>query len=40
MIAIAIGIGWLAASILFGWLAGRFIRVGMVELQKEKETPP
>ena len=40
MTAIAIGIAWIAASILVGWIAGRFIRVGMVELQKEKETPP
>jgi len=26
---------WLAASVLVGWLAGRFIRVGMVDLQQE-----
>jgi hypothetical protein len=40
MTAIAIGIAWIAASILVSWIAGRFIRVGMVELQKDKETPP
>ena len=28
---------WLALSPLFGWLAGRFIRVGMVELQAKKD---
>jgi hypothetical protein len=26
---------WLAASVLVGWLAGRFIRVGMVDLHRE-----
>lgn len=26
---------WVAASVLIGWLTGRFIRVGMVELQLE-----
>lgn len=26
---------WLTASVLVGWLAGRFIRVGMVDLQRE-----
>lgn len=32
---------WLALSPFIGWLWGRFVRVGMVELQKEdKETPP
>jgi hypothetical protein len=33
MIALACLIAWLLASALVGWLAGRFIRVGMVELQ-------
>lgn len=28
---------WLAASVLVGWLAGRFIRVGMVELQQRED---
>jgi hypothetical protein len=28
---------WLAASALVGLLAGRFIRVGMVELQRAQE---
>jgi hypothetical protein len=40
MTAILICIAWIAASVLVGWLAGRFIRVGMVELQNEQETPP
>jgi hypothetical protein len=30
---------WLAVSPLFAWLAGRFIRVGMVELQPEEAQP-
>lgn len=34
-IALAIAL-WLAASPLFAWLAGRFIRVGMVELQPQQ----
>lgn len=33
MIALACIALWLALSPLVGWLAGRFIRVGMVELQ-------
>lgn len=32
---IVIGILWLAASVLVGWLAGRFIRVGMVDMQRK-----
>lgn len=28
---------WLAASPVFAWLAGRFIRVGMVELQPDHQ---
>jgi hypothetical protein len=30
---------WIAASVPFGWAAGRFIRVGMVELQPEEVQP-
>lgn len=26
---------WLAASVLVGWIAGSFIRVGMVDMQRE-----
>lgn len=37
MIAAAIVFAaWLAVSALVCWIAGRFIRVGMVELQPEK----
>lgn len=28
---------WLALSPFIGWLWGRFVRVGMVELQKERQ---
>lgn len=33
MIALGIAL-WLAGSPLVGWLWGRFVRVGMVELQR------
>ena len=36
MIAAIIFVVWLALSPLVAWLAGRFIRVGMVELQPEE----
>lgn len=37
MIAAAIGF-WITLSPLVAWLAGRFIRVGMVDLQEENRT--
>lgn len=36
MKAVAVIALWLGASVLVGWLAGRFIRIGMVELQPEE----
>lgn len=34
---VIVGIGiWIASSPLVAWLAGRFIRVGMVELQPDE----
>lgn len=38
MIALACLAAWGAASVVVPWAAGRFVRVGMVELQRE--TPP
>jgi putative Mn2+ efflux pump MntP len=38
MIAAALGF-WITLSPLVGWLAGRFIRAGMVD-RLNKETPP
>lgn len=39
MIGAAIIVLWLSTSVLVGWLAGRFIRVGMVELQPGAQVP-
>ena len=38
MIFAVIIAAWLAVSALVCWIAGRFIRVGMVELQPEERT--
>ncbi len=35
MIPLALIAAWLGASVAMSWLAGRFIRVGMVDLQRE-----
>jgi hypothetical protein len=43
MIAATVIALWLGASVLVGWLAGRFIRAGMVDLQRSnqvQETQP
>ena len=37
MIAAIIIAAWLAVSALVCWIAGRFIRVGMVELQPDDQ---
>lgn len=37
MTALACLAAWLGASALVCWIAGRFIRVGMVELQPERQ---
>lgn len=37
-LALALFLAWLGASAVIAWLWGRFVRVGMVELQRE--TPP
>lgn len=40
MIALAWFAAWIASSIPICWLAGRFIRVGMVELQSQQQENP